>query len=183
MSGYRYSFSSGTSSELYALMKSCSDIGLFRKIQSVYLRAKYGYLPAKISEITGLSTSHITHIHSEYKKSGKDSLVFGKKGGRNHFYLSHDEEATFLESFKKEASDGGIVEIRKIIKAYEKHIDKKVHKSMIYKLLHRHGWRKIFPRPNHPNQNVEAMEAFKKTSPSWSPSRRKRHRLRDLSCK
>ena len=175
MSGYRYIYPSGTSSALYDLMKSTSDIGVFRKIQSIYLRAKFSYLPVKIASITGLSVSRISHIHSEYKKTGKDSLAFGKKGGRNHCYMSFDDEAKFLETFKKEAFDGSIVEVRRILKAYEALVGKKVHKSMLYKLLHRHGWRKIFPRPNHPNQNIEAMETFKKTSLQWLPQQSKSH--------
>lgn len=169
MSGYRYTYPSGTSLDLYNLLKVTSDSFLFRKIQSVYLRAKFGYLPARVSEITGLSVSRIRHIHSEYKKSGKASLVFGKKGGRNHFYMSFDDEAKFLETFKKEASSGTIVEVRRILKAYEDLVERKVHKSMLYKLLHRHGWRKVFPRPNHPNHNIEKIETFKKTSPQWLP--------------
>ncbi|WP_410520809.1 winged helix-turn-helix domain-containing protein [Candidatus Tisiphia endosymbiont of Dascillus cervinus] len=31
-------------------------------------------------------------------------------------------------------------------------MQKKVTKSAIYKILHRHCWRKVFPRPHHPKQ-------------------------------
>ena len=31
-----------------------------------------------------------------------------------------------------------------------------------YDLLHRHGWRKVSPRPQHPKSNIEAQEEFKK---------------------
>ncbi len=132
MSGYRYNYPSGTSMELYDLMNKSSDVGVRRKIQSVYLRAKFGYLPEKISKITGLSTSRITHIHSEYKKTGKDSLVFRTRGGRNHCYMSLKDERKFLESFKEKASDGTVVEVRTMRKEYEESVGRKVHKSMIY---------------------------------------------------
>lgn len=175
MSGYRYNYPSGTSMELYDLMKASSDVGVLRKIQSVYLRAKFGYLPEKISEITGLSASRITHIHSEYKKTGKDSLVLSKRGGRNHCYMNLKDEAKFLESFKEKASNGTIVEVRTLIKGYEEIVGRKVHKSMIYKLLDRNGWRKILPRPKHPNHKVEAIQAFKKTFLHWLPKQERRH--------
>jgi len=47
---------------------------------------------------------------------------------------------------------------------FEKRIGLKVSKSTIYRLLHRHNWRKIVPLPFHPEQNKEVQAAFKKTS-------------------
>jgi hypothetical protein len=49
-----------------------------------------------------------------------------------------------------------------------------VHISSIYRLLERHGWRKLVPRPRHPKANPEAQAVFKKTvgaivkTPRWS---------------
>ena len=36
--------------------------------------------------------------------------------------------------------------------------------STIYRLLDRHGWRKLVPRPVHPKADLEEQAAFKKTS-------------------
>jgi transposase len=36
-------------------------------------------------------------------------------------------------------------------------------RSTIYRLLERHGWRKVMPRPRHPKADVAAQAAFKKT--------------------
>jgi Winged helix-turn helix len=33
----------------------------------------------------------------------------------------------------------------------------------MYRLLNRHGWRKLVPRPVHPKANKEEQEQFKKT--------------------
>lgn len=169
MSGYRYFNSPLTALELSNLLKQTSNIVTFRKIQSIYLRVKFNYLPDEIAKIVGLSTSRVRHIHSDYKKYGKEFLTEKKRGGRNHSYASIEEEAQFLETLKKKAIKGSIVEVRGIHKAYESFINRKIHKSMIYKLLHRHGWRKLSPRPHHPNQNREAIETFKKTFPVWLP--------------
>jgi hypothetical protein len=35
--------------------------------------------------------------------------------------------------------------------------------STVYNLLHRHGWRKLMPRPFHPKRDLAAQNAFKKT--------------------
>ena len=41
---------------------------------------------------------------------------------------------------------------------------KAVARSTVYRLLERHGWRKVVPRPRHPKADVAAQAAFKKGS-------------------
>lgn len=170
MSGYQYMYPQETVYEMERLLKSASDVIAFRKIQCIYLRAKYGYLPKQISEITGLSMSRVRQIHTSYNQEGKSVLKETRRGGRNHSYMDEASESKILESFNQKASQGEVVIVREIHKKYEEVLQKKVTKSAIYKLLHRHGWRKIFPRPNHPNQNKDEIEAFKKTLAQWLPS-------------
>ena len=38
-----------------------------------------------------------------------------------------------------------------------------VDESTIYRLLNRHGWRKLMPRPRHPQADLQEQEEFKKT--------------------
>jgi len=38
-----------------------------------------------------------------------------------------------------------------------------VHLTSIYRLLDRHGWRKLVPRPRHPKATPEEQAACKKT--------------------
>ena len=49
-----------------------------------------------------------------------------------------------------------------IKEALEKRLGHKVHKTTVYRMLHRNGWRKLAPRSSHPKRNKEAVEAFKK---------------------
>jgi transposase len=78
--------------------------------------------------------------------------------------LSWDEEAAFLESFKQAALTGQIATTAEIKGALERRLGHKVHKTMVYKLLKRHGWRKVVPRPFHVDADKQEQEAFKKTS-------------------
>ena len=76
--------------------------------------------------------------------------------------MSYEEE--FLQQFYDDAVQGKVVTLREIKAAYE---EKNGHKlssfSQIYKLLHRHNWRKIKPRPKHQKRaSEEAIEASKK---------------------
>jgi Winged helix-turn helix len=47
---------------------------------------------------------------------------------------------------------------------YEKAIGHATSDSTVYNLLHRHGWRKLMPRPFHPKRDLAAQNAFKKTA-------------------
>ena len=48
-------------------------------------------------------------------------------------------------------------------KAMEEKLGRTVPLATAYRLLHRHGWRKIAPRPKHPNNDPVAQETFKKS--------------------
>ena len=82
------------------------------------------------------------------------------KAGRRRSYLSWDEEALFLESFRQAALTGQIAAAAEIKVALERRIGQKVHKTTVYRLLKRHGWRKLVPRPFQ----VDAVKAGRKQS-------------------
>jgi transposase len=74
-----------------------------------------------------------------------------------------------LAPFIERAVGGGMLKVAEIQRAYEQQVGKPVAASTIYRLLDRHGWRKLVPRPRHPKADVAAQAAFKKTAPSGSP--------------
>ena len=47
--------------------------------------------------------------------------------------------------------------------AFEAEVKHGVHITSIYRLLDRHGWRKLVPRPRHPKANQKSKPRFKKT--------------------
>lgn len=84
-------------------------------------------------------------------------------GGRRSGYMTIEQERRFLSEFLEQAAHGGILVVSKIKQAFELKVGRKVAESTIYRLLDRHDWRTIIPRPRHPNSNIEAREGFKKT--------------------
>ena len=69
-----------------------------------------------------------------------------------------------LESFIEQASAGGVLKVTEVQQAYEARVGKAVPDSTVYRVLERHGWRKLTPRPRHPKADVAARGAFKKSS-------------------
>jgi hypothetical protein len=79
--------------------------------------------------------------------------------------MTADEENTFLSSFLEKAARGEILMVGDVKRTYEKVVGRTVPRSTIYRMLARHGWRKITPRPHHPKADVLLQEEFKKNSP------------------
>jgi hypothetical protein len=69
-----------------------------------------------------------------------------------------------LARFAKAAGTGEMLNIHDLKAAYEKAIGHATSDSTVYDLLHRHGWRKLMPRPFHPKRDLAAQNAFKKTA-------------------
>lgn len=120
--------------------------------------------PAKdIAKHTGLAVGTVHNIISGYNKHGPSFIETVGKGGRRRSYIKLKEEGNFLESFRVKAASGELVTIKEIKDKYESKVGKRVNKTTIYRLLNRHGWRKLIPRPHHVGGNKEAQETFKKT--------------------
>jgi transposase len=76
--------------------------------------------------------------------------------------MSAEDEKKFLAAFQRVADSASMPVINEIKAALEKQLGRTVHKTTVCRLLQQHGWRKAAPRPKHPKQNKEAVEAFKK---------------------
>jgi transposase len=89
------------------------------------------------------------------------------RGGRRFGLLTFQEEAALLESLRSQAEQGRLVGAFSLRALGEKQLDRVVSKDYLYDLLHRHGWRKVAPRPHHPQADPEQQAASKKTFRSW----------------
>jgi transposase len=108
-------------------------------------------------------------LHSRWGKEGDAVFDVRGRGGRRHQHLAPDQEAALLAPFVERADKGGMLTVAEIARAYQKRTGKAVAPSTIYRLLARHGWRKVVPRPRHPKADVAAQAAFKKTAPRGTP--------------
>jgi transposase len=77
--------------------------------------------------------------------------------------LTFSEEKEFLAPFFTQAESGQIATVGQIQRAYEAKIGHEVDESTLYRLLNRHGWRKLMPRPRHPQADLQEQDQFKKT--------------------
>lgn len=131
------------------------------RLHALQLRAE-GKRAKEISQEMGISAPYVSQLAAKYFKGGIEAISGNHYGG-NRRNMSYEEEETILKPFYEIAEKGKMVEISEIEDAYQKKVGHKISNVQIYRVLHRHGWRKIMPRSKHLKKATEeAIEASKK---------------------
>jgi len=137
----------------------------FQRVQCLWLRAALGLSADEVALAVGWAPTSVRRLQARYLREGEEVLQQGARGGRRHENLSEEAERQLLEGFLTSAAQGGVLEVKPIQAAYEAAVGHAVAKSTVYRMLARHDWRKIAPRPQHAKANPAAQAAFKKTAP------------------
>jgi len=134
----------------------------FQRFLCVWLRIEQGLSTKEIAHVLNWSANTIRITQRDFIARGTEALVDERRGGRRRQLMSEEEEKSFLAAFQDVAGSGSMLVASEIQAALEKQLGHAVHKTTVYRLLQRHGWRKVAPRPKHPKQNEEAIDASKK---------------------
>ena len=163
MTVYRKSFSEGTALLVHRLIEGSKDSKVLKRAQAIYCRAAFDMPLEQIVGLTGLAVSTIRRLHSEFLRFGMAIFARSSCGGRRRQLMAPEEEVAFLQPFIEAGDAGGLLEVGKVHEALCERTGRRIHRSVTYKLLHRHDWRKIVPRSCHPKADQEARASFKKT--------------------
>lgn len=150
-------------------LKRASSHAQHKRIQCVLIRATLGSTAAEIAQLLGWSTATVHVMHSRWAKEGDALFDMRGRGGRRHQHMSAQAEADLLAPFAAQAQAGGMLHVSEIKRAMERQVGTTVAASTVYRMLDRHGWRKVVPRPRHPKADMQAQGAFKKTPPHGTP--------------
>jgi transposase len=118
---------------------------------------------AQIAKHVGVSVDTVHQVISRYNRFGVAAVETAGKGGRRHEYVTLEQEGQLLAPFFARAQRGEIATAGEIKRAFEAQVGHEVDESTIYRLLKRHDWRKLVPRPVHPKASKEEQEQLKKT--------------------
>lgn len=94
----------------------------------------------------------------------------------NNENISLEVEKAFLENFIEKAKLGHVITVQEMYESYQQNAfylgaawrttsswKGNKQEQLFYKLLKRHDWRKVKPRPHHPSKaDAEAIEVSKK---------------------
>ena len=77
--------------------------------------------------------------------------------------MSIEQEAKVLARFEEEADAGYELTVSDIRKGLETELGRETAVAYVYRVLKRHGWRKVMPRPKHPKAaSKEEQDSSKK---------------------
>ena len=157
----RYKFTEEQIQELERAAKANKRKDVDRRLRALLMHAS-GKKRSEIAEATQYSLSNIGKLVRTYRAGGLAAIVEKHYRG-NHRNMSYEEEAALLEPFNKKAEAGEMVEVSEIEAAYRQAVGHSIGTSQIYCVLHRHTWRKIMPRSQHPKKaGEEVIETSKK---------------------
>jgi transposase len=157
-------------------MLTAPNKSTFQRLQCLWLRTQQDLSTDAIARTVGLSVSHVRRIWSDYLRGGLAAAQGRPKGGRRHQNLTVQQERALLAPWHKQAQAGRLVSARGIKACYQARVGRPVPDSTVYRLLARHQWRQVQPRPKHPKDNPRARAAFKKTPSQggrgggWAPA-------------
>jgi transposase len=84
--------------------------------------------------------------------------------------MAAEEEKAFLGPWAEQARDAGVLVVSPLRAALAEKLGRKVAPSVVYRLLARHGWRKVAPDTRHPKSDPVAQAEWKKNfRKCWQP--------------
>ncbi len=147
------------------LAKETQDAHELRCAQSILLPIRFGLTTEQTGLAVGRSRATVTRLQAECRSRYQGEKISRRNwGGRRRQNLTLEEEKQLLKPFFDTAQEGDVLVVAPIKKAYEERIGRQVPHSTIYRLLARHGWRKISPDRRHPKSDPELQDAWKKNS-------------------
>jgi transposase len=148
--------------ELSEFRKAKWGVSELKRFLCVWLRVEKGMPTEEIARAVGWHADTVRLIQRGFIASGAQVFRVKGKGGRYRQLMPLDEEGEFLEGFLAKAEGASMLVANEVKAELERKLGRKVSKTTVYRIMKRHEWRKVVPRPRHPKQSKEAAAAFKK---------------------
>ena len=147
------------------LRDQAMSIAEYRKALSVILVAELGLDANRMADVLGISRR--TVFRNRRSICNQDNTKKNTWGGRRRSSMTMEEERVFLTQWEAKAKSGGVLSVPPVHAALVERLGHDTPISTTYRLLARHGWRKIQPDTKHPKSDPAAQDEFKKNCPKW----------------
>ena len=148
------------------------DPDQLRAAQSVLLPALAHTTLEETAALLGVGRASVPRLQRRFREGFQLTRQPRNWGGRRQSLMTAEQEKAFLEPWAEQARKSGVIVVSPLRAALaEKLGRKKVTHSVVYRLLARHGWRKVAPYTRHPKSDAAAQMEWKKNFPKrWQPS-------------
>ena len=151
--------------ELAAWIEDAPDKAAYQKRLSIWLTHVGPFHAQKVAGLLRVSKQAVWLWVGQYNREGPGGLSRQGRGGRRWAFLTWEEEAALLAKIEQRAMKGEVLTAKGVWTEVAKAVGREVSLDYVYRLLHRHEWRKLMPRPQHAKADPERQAAFKKNSP------------------
>lgn len=153
------------------VVRETRDAAELRQALSIILPVEFGSTLEQTARVLGVGRATVPRLQHRFKK--RRGLVPPTRtnwGGRRRALMTEEQEREFLAPWIDLASKGQVLVLSPIRAALAQHLGRPVPVTVVYRLLARHGWRKVAPDTRHPKSDLAVQEAWKKNSPRiWLP--------------
>jgi transposase len=148
-----------------------TSVESLRQCQAVLLPALFGATLEQTANVLGVGRATVARLQAAFRKQRSALPAAARNwGGRRQSLLTLEEERAFLKPWLASATTGHLVVVSPLRAALAQRLGQPVKPSVVYRLLARHGWRKVAPDTRHPKSQPAVQEAWKKNSRKcWKP--------------
>jgi transposase len=153
------------------VVRNTRDATELRQVLSIILPAEFGSTLEQTARVLGVGRATVPRLQQRFEQHGESTQATRTNwGGRRRALMTEEQERQFLAPWVELASKGQVLVLSPIRAALAQHLGRPVPVTVVYRLLERHGWRKVAPDTRHPNSDLAVQQAWKKNSRRiWLP--------------
>ena len=153
-----------------ALAIEAATLEDLRIAQAVLLPAMFGATLKDTAAALGVGRATVVRLQARLRRRlAKPSEAQPRWGGRRRASMSVEEEREFLAPWAKQSGEGGVLVVAPLRAALAQELGRAVAASVVYRMLARHGWRKV-AHTRHPKSDPVVQEEWKENFPNhWQP--------------
>jgi transposase len=154
-----------------AVVAKAADVKELRAAQSILLPAVAHTTLEQTAALLGVGRATVARLQQRFREELQRTRTSRPWGGRRRAIMSLEEEQAFLAPWAEQARDAGVLVVSPLRAALAEKLGReKVAASVVYRLLARHGWRKVAPDTRHPKSDPVAQAEWKKNfRKRWMP--------------
>lgn len=148
-----------------AAVAQAQDTEELRCAQAILLPALTGATLEETAALLGVGRASVARLQARFRQRSAAGKAKPRNwGGRRRALLTWAEEKRFLAPWVEQARDGRMLVVSSLRAAFAQSVGRPVAATVVYRMLERHGWRKVAPDTRHPKADPKAQEDWKKNS-------------------
>ena len=157
--------------QAHALALEATNVEELRCAQSVLLPAVLNATLEQTAAALGVGRATAARLQRRLRsRVSEPNKALAQRGGRRRAWMSLEEERSFLAPWAQRSADGAMLVVGPLRAALAQELSHPVAHSVVYRLLERHGWRKVAPDTRHPKSDSQVQQGWKKNFPKrWRP--------------